>query len=105
MTTPVTTSELFTLTGVLSCAKACALARMMKAAVNTVNRKTALFITASHNTKALQAHLYCPTWGGLLSVISDRRHVISDHKQKYWALPTSCGSKGAMIAPKSHPCL
>src|ERR1035441_5314617 len=82
MTTPVTTSELFTLTGVFSCANAGWVARMAKATVNTASRKMVLFISASHNSKAFPAHLYSPTWGGPLSVISDHVSVISDHRQR-----------------------
>src|ERR1039458_9827421 len=69
MTTPVTTSELFTLTGVFSCANAGWVARMAKATVNTASRKMVLFISASHNSKAFPAHLYSPTWGVLLSTL------------------------------------
>src|ERR1035437_4218848 len=82
MTTPVTTTELFTLTGVLSCANAGWVARMTKTAVNTANREMVLFITASPDAKAFPAHLYSPTWGGPLSVISDHVSVISDHRQR-----------------------
>src|SRR5450759_1819382 len=81
MTTPVTTSELFTLTGVLSCANACSAARMTKAAVNTANREMVLFISASHNAKTLQAHSIFSDLGGPLSVISDQMSVLSDHGQ------------------------
>src|ERR1035437_2627972 len=82
MTTPVTTSEFFTLTGVFSCANACWVARMTKTAVNTANRETVLFISASPDVKAFPAHLYFPPWGDPLSVISDHVCVISDHRQK-----------------------
>src|ERR1035441_4789647 len=76
MTTPVTTSELFTLTGVLSCTNACWVARMTKVAVNTANRETVLFITAPTMQRLFQLHLYFPLCGPTLS-------VISHHRQRY----------------------
>ena|SRR5271157_196709 len=82
MTTPVTTSEPFTLTGVFSCANACAVARTTKAAVNTANRETVLFTSTSPNAKTPQTPLYFPAWGSPLSVIYDHLSVISDHRKR-----------------------
>src|ERR1035438_3806123 len=96
MTTPVTTSELFTLTGVLSCTNACWVARMTKVAVNTTNRETVLFITAPTMQRLFQLHLYFPLCGPTLSVISEHLPVISHHRQRY-------GKAQARPTPKSIP--
>src|SRR5450631_2123571 len=79
MTTPVTTSEPFTLTGVFSRANAGSLARMTKAAINKANRETIFFIRASRIAKTLPFRQYCLARGGRLSVISDHLYVISNH--------------------------
>src|SRR5208283_3677587 len=78
MTTPVTTSEFFTLTGVFSCPIAWLDANTMNAASKTAHRETVRFIRASHKSEDSYTCFYFPAWGTALSVIYGQRRVMCD---------------------------